>query len=140
MKIPTWLPTWGDTEYRGKCPRESVEQVTFMRRLREQYPDVGAIAIHPRNEGKRRHQQASREKAEGMTPGASDVIIPAAVPFVCEIKRRDRTQSEWQEGQQDYLAAAQKMGGYACVALGVDAASEALAYWYYYVLTTSSNR
>lgn len=129
MKLLTNIPTWGDPDYRGKCPREALEQVTFFRRLRDQYPDLGAIAVHPRNEGKRRHDQASREKAEGMTPGASDVIIPAAVPFVCEIKRRDHTKSEWQDGQQEYLEAVQAAGGYACIALGADAASEALQHW-----------
>lgn len=122
MRIPTWLPTWGDATYRGPCPRETVEQVTLFRRLRDEYPIWGTIAIHPRNEGKRRHQQASREKAEGMAPGAADIIIPCARPLVIELKRRDPTKSEWQDGQLDYLWAAQKAGAYACVALGADAA------------------
>lgn len=131
MKIPTWLPTWGDPDYRGTCPRETLEQVTFFRRIREAYPDtLGLIAIHPRNEAKRRHDQTTREKAEGMMPGASDVIIPARVPFVCEIKRRDRTKSTWQDGQVDYLEAAQKQGAYVCVALGADAATEAVDWWF----------
>ena len=130
MKIPTWLPIWGDSDYRGPCPREAVEQVTFFRRLRDAHPDTwGRIAIHPRNEGKRRHDQASREKAEGMTTGASDVIIPARVPFVCEIKRRDHTKSQWQDGQIEYLEAAYCCGAFVCVALGADAASQAFAEW-----------
>ncbi len=130
MKIPTWLPTYGKIDYRGSCPRETLEQVTFFRRLRDAYPDtLGRIALHPRNEGKRTHSQADREKAEGMAPGASDVIIPAKVPFVCEIKRRDHTKSTWQPGQIEYLEAAHNEGAFVCVALGVDAAWEALNDW-----------
>ena len=130
MKIPTWLPTYGKIDYRGACPRETLEQVTFFRRLRDAYPDtLGRIALHPRNEGKRTHSQTDREKAEGMAPGASDVIIPAKVPFVCEIKRRDHTKSTWQPGQIEYLEAAHNEGAFVCVALGVDAAWEALHDW-----------
>lgn len=130
MKIPTWLPTYGETDYRGACPRETLEQVTFFRRLRDAYPDtLGRIALHPRNEGKRTHSQTDREKAEGMATGASDVIIPAKVPFVCEIKRRDHTKSTWQPGQIEYLEAAHNQGAFVCVALGVDAAWEALNDW-----------
>lgn len=132
MKIPEWIPTYGDTDYRGKCPRETLEQVTFFCRVREQYPEtIGRIAIHPRNEGKRRRDQADREKSEGMVPGASDVIIPARIPFVCEIKRRDHTRSEWQDGQIGYLEAAHAQGAFVCVALGADAAMEALTQWLY---------
>jgi hypothetical protein len=124
---------FGDTEYRGKCPKEDQEQITFFARLRREYPDTwGMIALHPRNEGLRHGGQlgaVSRHKAEGMTKGAADVIIPARVSFVCELKRRDHTQSQWQDGQEDYLAAVAAAGGFSCVALGCDAAWSALQYW-----------
>jgi len=124
---------FGDLDFRGKCPVERVEQVTFFARLRREYPDTwGAIALHPRNEGLKVKGQLSAvamHRAEGMTPGASDVVIPAAVSFVCELKRQDHTQSGWEVGQEDYLIAAHKAGAFACVAFGCDAASEALAAW-----------
>lgn len=130
MKFPTWINVYGDTDYRGACAREAVEQVTFFKRLRAKYPHLGGIALHPRNEGKRTNTQAAREKAEGMAIGASDVIIPVGPqPFVCEIKRSDHTKSKWQDGQQEYLEAAQAEGAFACVALGADAAMEALNDW-----------
>jgi len=126
--------TFGDMTFRGACPKEEIEQVTFFNRLRREYPDtLGMIALHPRNEGMKERGQFSavaKHKAEGMTAGASDVIIPARVSFVCEIKRRDHTQSKWQDGQQPYLIAAAKMGAFACVALGCDAAWQALAMWH----------
>jgi len=64
-----------------------------------------------------------------MTVGAADIIIPARVAFVCELKRRDHTQSAWQDGQLTYLQAAERAGAFACVALGWEAAWQALGVW-----------
>lgn len=122
------VPVYGDPDWRGKCPSEAVEQVTFFNRVRK-VPKWGILALHPRNEGKRHYKQVSREKAEGMTKGASDIIIPGYPAFVCELKRRDRTQSTWQDGQKEYLEAARNAGAFACVALGADAAWQAFGEW-----------
>lgn len=131
MILPPDIPVFGDISWRGKCPVESMEQMTFFSWLRRQYPStLGMIAIHPRNEGKRHHSQVQRQKAEGMTAGASDVIIPGAPAFVCEIKRKDHTQSSWQEGQKEYLRAAQDAGAFVCVALGWEAAREGVEKWH----------
>lgn len=130
MKFPEWLPVFGDTEYRNKkCPAESAEQITFFNTLRREYPELGKIAIHPRNEGKRTMQQAQRQKAEGMTPGASDIVIPGCPTFVCELKRLDHTLCQWQDNQLEYLQAAKANGAFVCVALGHKAALEALKAW-----------
>ena len=122
------VPVYGNQEWRGKCPSESVEQITFFNRIRK-IPVYGLIAVHPRNEGKRHYKQVTKERAEGMTKGASDIIIPGNPAFVCELKRRDRTQSSWQDGQKEYLEAAQRAGAFVCVALGADAAMEAFEKW-----------
>ena len=130
MKFPPDIAVYGDVKYRGQCASETVEQVTFFNRLRATYPNtLGKIAIHPRNEGKRHHAAVRREKAEGMTTGASDIIIPGSPAFVCELKRRDHTKSTWQPGQREYLVAAQQHGAFACIALGADAAWAALQLW-----------
>lgn len=127
MYLPSDIKIYGNTDYRGKCPKETLEQVTFFARLRREYPDtLGLIAFHVRNEGKRTHLQAATEKSEGMTTGAADIIIPGAPTFVCELKRRDHTQSEISTAQVAFLRAAQARGSFVCVALGVDAAWEAL--------------
>jgi len=127
------FPVYGDTSFRGKCPKEDLEQITFFARLRREYPDsFGLLAVHPRNEQHLRGGQfraLSKHKAEGMSPGASDIIIPGRVSFVCELKRRDHTQSKWQDGQQDYLSAAKDAGAFSCVALGCDAAWLAFGDW-----------
>jgi hypothetical protein len=126
MKLPNDIQVYGDTDYRGDCPTEAAEQVTFFARIRRKYPDTwGRLALHPRNEGKRTHFQVAHQKAEGMTSGACDIVIPGNPTFLCELKRRDHTQSVWQKDQEQYLRTAQQLGSFACVALGVDAAEEA---------------
>lgn len=127
------IRVYGDVAFRGACPKEELEQVTFFNRLRREFPDsFGMVALHPRNEQQLRgghHNQMIKQRAEGMTPGASDVIIPGAPTFVCEIKRQDHTHSRWQAGQLEYLVAAQNLGAFACVALGHEAAWQAFAEW-----------
>lgn len=127
------FPVYGDVSFRGKCPTEALEQVTFFAMLRREYPATwGALAIHPRNEGLKTSGQfasVQRHAAEGMTRGAADIIIPGRPALVCELKRRDHTQSTWQEGQVEYLTAAHEAGAFACVALGHEAAWEAVQAW-----------
>lgn len=124
---------FGDTAYRGKCPMESAEQVSVVNRIRMEYPETwGRLLLHPRNEGLKERGQFSavmKHRAEGMSPGAADLVIPAGVSFVCELKRRDRTLSSWQPGQIEYLTAAHEAGAFACVALGALAAWEAFEMW-----------
>jgi len=126
MKFPPWLKVYGNTAYRGECPSETLEAITFFAQLRREYPDTyGLIATHIRNEGKRSWEQAARQKAEGMTKGAPDIIIPTRRAFVCEMKRRDHTKSKWQPMQLEYLKSAHDAGAFVCVALGYDAAYSA---------------
>lgn len=130
MKFHPDIKVYGDTAYRGDCPSESAEAVTFFAKIRREYPDsYGRIATHIRNEGKRSVHQVARQKSEGMTKGAPDIVIPGCPAFICELKRKDHTKSTWQDGQQEYLLAAQQIGAFACVALGYEAAYEAFIYW-----------
>jgi hypothetical protein len=130
MKFHNQINVFGDTSFRGKCPSESAEQMTFFNKLRREHPDTfGKIALHPRNEGSRTIQQTDRHKAEGMTNGSADIIIPAAPAFVCELKRLDHTKCKWQEGQQEFLITSAKLGAFSCVALGWEAAWEAFEQW-----------
>lgn len=125
MKVPSWLRVYGDMDFRGKCPLESAEQITLFNKVRSKHPQ----ALHPRNEGKRTNNQVKRQKAEGMTPGASDIIIPGSPCFVGELKRRDHTQSRWQPNQIDYLESCHKAGAFTCVAFGYEAMLEAIGEW-----------
>lgn len=123
-KLPPSILLYGDPEHRGNCPVEDVEQATFFNRLRAQYPNTwGAIGLHIKNEGKRHYLQMSKQRASGgFVTGASDIIVPGSPTFVCEMKRKNHTLSKWQDGQIDYLLAAQQQGAWVCVAFGADAA------------------
>ncbi len=127
------VPIYGNIHFRGICPKEEIEQASFFSRIRREYPDTwGRIALHPRNEGLKRAGQFStvlKHAAEGMTKGAADIIIPGPRTFVCELKRADHTKSAWQDGQLEYLTAAQATGAFACVALGATAAWVAFEVW-----------
>lgn len=129
MKFNKTIKVYGDTSYRGDCPTESAEQITFFNALRRDYPGVAAVAVHIRNEGKRTHHQAARHKAEGMNTGAADIVICGNPALVIELKRKDHTKSRWQKGQQEFLTACQDAGAVVCVALGCDAALKAVDDW-----------
>ena len=127
MKFPPWMRIYGDVAYRGTCPTETAEQVTTFARIRRHWPDtLGVVALHVRNEGKRTAGQVWHQKAEGLTRGAPDIIIPGSTTLIIELKRRDHTASKWQHGQLEYLQTAHELGSWVCVALGADAAIEAI--------------
>ena len=123
------FPIYGDVKYRGPCPAETMEQISFFNRIRKEYPDTyGKIALHPRNEALLTGGQFSsvmKHRAEGMNQGAVDIVIPGCPAFCCEMKRTNHTLSKWQDGQVEYLEAAKALGAFACVALGASAAWDA---------------
>jgi hypothetical protein len=133
MKFPESLPVFGDQNFRGECPLEEAEQATFFSQLRKLHPETyGRIALHPKNEGKRRcaqFAQLARDKALGMAKSAPDVVLPGAPTLLIEIKRRDHTQSKWQDGQVEYLETAQSLGCFVAVALGWQGAIAAFEAW-----------
>jgi len=131
MILPNSIRLFGDPAYRGPCETENAAQVTLFAAIRRQWPNTwGKLAFHPRNEGKRTIGQAMWQKAEGLTEGTVDLIIPTIQPLVLELKRKDHTKSKWQPGQVEYLEAAQDAGAWACVALGFDAAWKAVKTWH----------
>lgn len=125
MKFNKEIPVYGDQKFRGKCPAEEAEQKTFLNQLRIHHPDLFSIVIHPKNEGKRTQTQVNFEKANGsIKTGAADMVIPCCPPLIIELKRQNHTKSHWQDGQQEYLIAAQSLGANVCVALGWQAAMD----------------
>ena len=95
MKIPPHIKTYGDMDFRGDCPLEDAELMTFFNQLRIKYPDIAKVAIHPDNEGLilgTGHHHHIKQKAKGaIRNGASDIIIVGSPSFVCEMKRKDHT-------------------------------------------------
>lgn len=129
MIFPEGIPVFGDQSYRGRCPAEATEQALCVAWFRAAYPEKGQLIIHPRNEGRRSANRAMIEKLEGLTSGASDLIVPTRIALVCELKRRDHTQSALQDNQVAYLRRAQAEGAFACIALGLSGFQAAVAAW-----------
>lgn len=124
------ISVFGDARFRGKCRRESIEQIDCFAYLKHNHPELYAIAIHPKLEGVLNYKQVTSMRASGsLNAGASDIIIPGAPAFVCEIKRKDHTKSRWAKDQQGYLLGSQKTGAFACVALGFEGFKLALEAW-----------
>lgn len=127
MKFPQWLTVYGDKDRRGECPTEQTEQINIFSWLEFNHPELSAIAVHPKNEGKRSWGQVHHDKKSGsINTGASDVIIPGSPSFVCEIKRANHTKSQWQKGQREYLENASDCGAFVCVALGLEGFKQAV--------------
>jgi hypothetical protein len=127
--IPDEIQIYGDVTFRGDCAREGAEQVTFFSSLEGLHPDIAQIALHIKNEGVRTHGQARWEKANGLKEGASDICIPGAPTFLCELKRKDHTKSRISQKQLDYLLTAKANGAFVCIALGYEAALAAVKDW-----------
>lgn len=123
------LVVYGDPDWRGKCPLEAAEAVSFFCQLRAEFPELSKVATHIRNEGKRTKRQGYKHQQEGMNTGASDVIIPVCPPIVMEMKRRDHTLSSISKEQVDYLVAAASGGALAGVALGAAGAMAMVRAW-----------
>ena len=129
-KIPPQITVYGDQAWRGKCPLEVAEQVSFLCLLRAEFPKLAEIAVHIRNEGERTKRQGAAQKAEGLNTGASDLLIPCTPSILIELKRRDHTQSSITDKQIKYLVNSEAMGSFACVALGAIGAMEAVRSWH----------
>lgn len=133
MKMHEDIKVFGNMDFRGDCALEDAELITFFNQLRIKYPKLAKVAIHPDNEGLifgTGFNNHTRQKAKGaIRNGAADIIIVGCPSFVCEMKRKDHTKSRWQDGQLDFLQTSQKIGAFVCVALGYEAALQAVAAW-----------
>ena len=129
-KLPQQIPVFGDTSFRGACPLETPEQISFLCLLKKEFPELAEIAVHIRNEGKRTKRQGAQQKVEGMNTGASDIIIPCVPPMLIELKRRDHTKSSSSAKQLKYLVDSHAQGAFSCYALGAIGAIEAVRAWH----------
>lgn len=131
MKIPQNITIFGDTEFRGVCPTEGAELMTLVSTVKAKYP--GVILIHQKNEGRRTWRQASVDKSIGaLDKGASDIVLIGYSNMCClfiELKRKDHTKSIINDEQIKYLRRAYDMGHLSCVALGYEAALQAIDSW-----------
>ena len=128
MKMHPLIKVHGDMAYRDpKAPKEDSESITLVNQVKKRYPHL--LFMHIKNEGKKTKAQADFDKAMGMLAGASDFVFLGTPPLLLEMKRKDNTLSTWQPNQQMFLLKAQEQGCMVRVALGWEAAMEAVEDW-----------
>lgn len=110
------------------APLEREEQITFFNQLRKRKPEIAAVAIHIKNEGKRTVQQIASDKAEGMVTGAPDIVICGNPTLLIELKRRTKSAKP-REAQVNFLNAADKLGAMCAVCWGWEQAWEVVDQW-----------
>jgi hypothetical protein len=128
--IPKWLPVYGDRSFKGKCPREAEDQMSFFSWLECELPEFARLTFHPKVEGRRTPAQATIDRKMGaMKKGVVDVIAIGSPMLVMEIKRKDEKLSEWRDGQLKFLEESKNAGAVVAVVFGLEAAKEAYADW-----------
>ena len=122
------IKTYG-TQLAGDQPSEAAEMTTFFNQLKKLHPDIHALALHVRNEGKRDHKDANIMKLQGgFIKGAPDIVIMGKPTFLCEMKSKSK-KSRVAKEQIEFLERADKAGCFCCVAYGWEAAIEAVREW-----------
>ena len=124
-KLPKHIRVFGNTEWRGKCATEDSEVASFLVWLKHYHPNYAKVCTHIKNEGARTYGQARYDKSMGMSKGFADIVILSTPALAIEAKRKDHTKSKLSDEQIEHLSAVREMGGFACVALGLDGMKEA---------------
>ena len=114
---------------KGKQPSEAAEMTTFFNQLQKRYPEIHALALHVRNEGKRDHKDTNIMKTQGgFVKGAPDIVIAGSPTFLCEMKSKAKVSRIAKE-QTEFLERADAKGCFCCVAYGWEAAMQAVEDW-----------
>ena len=122
------IKTYGQ-QITGKQPSEANEMTTFFNQLKKRYPEIHALALHVRNEGKRDHKDTNIMKMQGgFIKGAPDIVIAGSPTFLCEMKSKAKSSRTSKE-QDAFLERAYRAGCFCCVAYGWEAAIEAVEEW-----------
>ena len=122
------IKTYG-TQQTGDQPSEAAEMTTFFNQLKKLHPDIHALALHVRNEGKRDHKDANIMKMQGgFIKGAPDIVIMGKPTFLCEMKSKSK-KSRVAKEQTSFLERADRVGCFCCVAYGWEAAMLAVEEW-----------
>ena len=127
MIIDKRLRVYGNMSYRDGLKNETAQSQTFVNQMRKRHPEL--LIMHIKNEGKKTKSQADFDRSMGMLTGASDFIVIGNPTLCIEMKNADHTVSTISKEQQQFLLNAEKQGCFTCVALGWEAAMEAVEDW-----------
>lgn len=126
-----------DSNYRGECPSEMVEQINSMGWLEKHHPDRWPLIFHYPAEVKAKPQYMAVRRKCGVKPGISDIIDFGEIRGAFELKRRDRTKSKVSKEQIAFLESVDASGGFAAICYGLD--EFMLAYSKYIAIVNSDS-
>lgn len=109
-----------DSNYRGECSSEMVEQINSMGWLEKHFPDRWPLIFHYPAEVKAKPQYMAVRRKCGVKPGISDIIDFGEIRGAFELKRRDRTKSKVSKEQIAFLESVDASGGFAAICYGLD--------------------
>lgn len=123
-----------DSGYRGDCPKEETDQISYGLWMQHRFPDV--LWFHVPNETGTRSgpQFIEKRRRMGVRSGVSDnVILTHGINHKCgliELKRRDKTKSKVSKSQTDVLEAAVADGHFGAIAYGLDEIKKATLFYF----------
>lgn len=123
-----------DSGYRGDCPKEETDQISYGLWMQHRFPDV--LWFHVPNETGTRSgpQFVEKRRRMGVRSGVSDnVILTRGINHKCgliELKRRDKTKSKVSKSQNQVLEEAIAEGHFGAVAYGLDEIKKATLFYF----------
>lgn len=109
-----------DSNYRGECPSEMVEQINSMGWLEKNHPDRWLLIFHYPAEAKAKPQYMAVRRKLGVKSGIPDIIDFGKIRGAFELKRRDKTKSKVSKDQIEFLESVDASGGFAAIVYGFD--------------------
>jgi hypothetical protein len=98
-----------------KIPSESHEQILFVQWFKRTFPEIRIMSIP--NGGHRHIAVAAKMKAEGQSPGAPDIFIPA---WLCWIEFKKIKGGTVSPAQKDWIAYLEGIGHSVIVGRGFE--------------------
>lgn len=123
-----------DSGYRGDCPKEETDQISYGLWMQHRFPDV--LWFHVPNETGTRSgpQFVEKRRRMGVRSGVSDnVILTHGINHKCaliELKRRDKTKSKVSKSQTDVLEEAIVECHFGAIAYGLEEIKKATLFYF----------
>lgn len=109
-----------DSNYRGECRQEWLEQIDCMGWLEFNHPDRWPLIWHTPNETKATASYMQKRQKMGVKAGVGDIIDFGRIRGAFELKRLDKSQCSISKAQRDFLQATDDSGGFAAIVYGFD--------------------
>lgn len=109
-----------DSNYRGECRVERMEQIDSISWIKFNYPERWPLIFHCPGETKAKAQYMQMRAKEGVKAGPPDIIDLGGIVGLFELKRLDRTRSKLSPEQKAFLQAGADAGHFVAVCYGFE--------------------